>query len=282
MRNESIVQLGSSHPWSRWSTLDRLQTRLRKEVRTRPSLETAILRICGAVRRLDTDQHRIFFLCYHQVPHRDLAAFRSGLEALMGIGRFLSWDEALSLLSGDRPVVGSHFCLTFDDGDRSWAEVVLPTLTEMSIPAAFFVVTSLVGDPRRADALTWSSCQQLADQRMTVGSHTVTHRPLAALDERAARSELRDSKRELEDRLGNHVADFCAPYGTPGRAYLPRRDIALAKEEGYRSFATTVGGSMRYGDSPYQIRRLTMDPAWPPLAVLGRLHSGSPALPGWH
>ena len=65
---------------------------------------------------------------------------------------------------------------------------MLPTLTDMSIPAAFFVVTSQVGDPRRADALSWSSCQQLADQRMTVGSHTVTHRALADLDERAARS----------------------------------------------------------------------------------------------
>jgi peptidoglycan/xylan/chitin deacetylase (PgdA/CDA1 family) len=275
------VQLTSSHPRFRPSTSDRLQARLRKEVHTRPRLETAILRICGAVRRLDGGENRIFFLCYHQVPRRDLSAFRSGLEALTAIGRFLSWDEALSLLSGERPVVGSHFCLTFDDGDRSWAEVVLPTLTDMSIPAAFFVVTSQVGDPRRADALSWSSCQQLAGQRMTVGSHTVTHRALAYLDERAARSELRDSKRQLEDRLGRHVADFCAPYGKPGISYLPERDIALAKEEGYRSFATTVPGAMRHGDSPYQIRRLTMNPAWPPLAVLGRLHSGSPAVPGW-
>jgi hypothetical protein len=94
-------------------TLDRLQARLRKEVRTRPRLETAILRVCGAVRRLDGDESRIF-LCYQQVPRRDLAAFRSGLETLTAIGRFLSWDEALSLLSGERPVVGSHFCLTFD------------------------------------------------------------------------------------------------------------------------------------------------------------------------
>jgi peptidoglycan/xylan/chitin deacetylase (PgdA/CDA1 family) len=281
VRNEGIVQLASSHPRSRPSTLDRLQERIRKEVRTRPGLETAILRVSGAVQRLDGDENRIFFLCYHQVPRRDLAAFRSGLEALTAIGRFLSWDEALSLISGERPVVGSHFCLTFDDGDRSWAEVVLPTLTDMSIPAAFFVVTSLVADPRRADALSWSSCQQLADQRMTVGSHTVTHRALADLDERAARSEMRDSKRELEERLGIQVVDFCAPYGRPGLSYLPERDVVIAKEEGYRSFATTVRGAMRHGDSPYQIRRLTMNPAWPALAVLGRLHSSSPAASGW-
>jgi peptidoglycan/xylan/chitin deacetylase (PgdA/CDA1 family) len=116
---------------------------------------------------------------------------------------------------------------------------------------------------------------------MTVGSHTVTHRALAYLDDRAARSELRDSKRQLEDRLGRHVADFCAPYGKPGISYLPERDIALAKEEGYRSFATTVWGAMRHGDSPYRIRRLIMNPSWLPLAVLGRLHSGSPAVPRW-
>ena len=275
------MPLASSHPQPRPATLDRLQARLRKEVRTRPGLETAMLMVRGAVRHLDGDESRIFFLCHHQVPRRDLAAFRSGLEALTAIGRFLSWDEALSLISGERPVLGSHFCLTFDDGDRSWAEVVLPTLADMSIPAAFFVVTSQVGDPRRADALSWSSCQQLADQRMTVGSHTVSHRALADLDESAARSELRDSKRELEDRLGRHVADFCAPYGLPRVAYLPDRDVAIAKEEGYRSFATTVRGAMRHGDSPYQIRRLIMNPSWPPLAVLGRLHSGSPAVPGW-
>jgi peptidoglycan/xylan/chitin deacetylase (PgdA/CDA1 family) len=116
---------------------------------------------------------------------------------------------------------------------------------------------------------------------MTVGSHTVTHRALADLDERAARNELRDSKRELEERLGIHVVDFCAPYGRPGVSYLPERDVAIAKEEGYRSFATTVRGAMRHGDSPYQIRRLTMNPAWPALAVLGRLHSSSPAASGW-
>ena len=65
----------------------------------RSRLETAILRISGAVQRLDGGKSRIFFLCHHQIPRRDLSSFRSGLEALTAIGRFLSWDEALSLLS---------------------------------------------------------------------------------------------------------------------------------------------------------------------------------------
>ena len=58
---------------------------------------------------------------------------------------------------------------------------MLPTLNDMSIPAAFFAVTSLVGDRRRADAPSWSSCQQLADQHMSVGAIQSTHSALADL-----------------------------------------------------------------------------------------------------
>ena len=131
------MQLESSYPRSRCSTLDRLETRretrrlndkLGEEVGRRAGLEVAIPGIRGAMRRLDTGESRIFFLCHHDVPRRHLAAFRSGVAALAANSRFLAWDEALSLLSGVRFVPGSHFCLTFDDGDRSWVEVVLPTL----------------------------------------------------------------------------------------------------------------------------------------------------------
>ena len=55
---------------------------------------------------------------------------------------------------------------------------------------------------------------------------------------------------------------------------VPRRDLA-AFRSGLEALTAWHGGS------PYQIRRLTMNPAWPPLAVLGRLHSPSPAVPGW-
>jgi peptidoglycan/xylan/chitin deacetylase (PgdA/CDA1 family) len=253
--------------------LSQLGEQLRSEIGKREGLTVAILKGLGAVRRLDNGQSCVFYLLYHDVPHQYLASFRSGLVALSAAGRFLSWDEALGMLSGVSSASGPHFCLTFDDGHKSWVEVVLPTLTELAIPATFFVVTSWVGEQAGSAALSWTDCGQLAAANMTIGSHTVTHRALADLDEPTARSELRDSKRELEDRLGRPVADFGAPYGKPGVTYLPERDVDLAIEEGYRSFVSTVPGAMRPGDSPYPIRRLSMRPTWPPLAVLGRLHS---------
>jgi peptidoglycan/xylan/chitin deacetylase (PgdA/CDA1 family) len=255
------------------SPLGRLGARLRSEIGKRDGLTVAVLKSLGTIRRLDNGQSRIFYLLYHDIPHRYQASFRSGLVALGAAGRFLSWDEALGMVSGISPTSGSHFCLTFDDGSKSWVEVVLPTLTELAIPATFFVTTSRVGEQAGSAALSWSDCRQLAAANMTIGSHTVTHRALADLDKRTARSELRDSKRELEDRLGRHIVDFGAPYGKPGVTYLPERDVDLAIEEGYRSFVSTVPGAMRPGDSPYQIRRLSIRPTWPPVAVLGRLHS---------
>jgi peptidoglycan/xylan/chitin deacetylase (PgdA/CDA1 family) len=254
------------------SSLGRLGAQLRNEIGKRDHLTVAILRSLGAIRRLDNGQSRIFYLLYHDIPHQYLASFRSALVALNAAGQFVSWDEALGMLSEASPTSGPHFCLTFDDGHKTWVEVVLPTLTELAIPATFFVTTSWVGKQAGSTALSWSDCQQLVAANMTIGSHTVTHRALADLDKRTARSELRDSKRELEDRLGRHIVDFGAPYGKPGVTYLPERDVHLAIEEGYRSFVSTVPGAMRRGDSPYQIRRLSMKPTWPSLAVLGRLH----------
>lgn len=253
--------------------LGRLGAELRNEISKRDRLTVAILRGLGAIRRLDNGQSHIFYLLYHDIPHRSIASFRSGLLALKDVGQFLSWDEALGMLSATSPTSGPHFCLTFDDGYKTWVEVALPTLTELAIPATFFVTTGWVGEQAGSDSMSWSDCQQLAAANMTIGSHTVTHRALAELDERSARSELRDSKRELEDRLGREIVDFGAPYGKPGVAYLPERDVSLAMEEGYRSFVSTVPGAMRPGDSPYQIRRLSIKSSWPPRAVLGRLHS---------
>jgi peptidoglycan/xylan/chitin deacetylase (PgdA/CDA1 family) len=253
--------------------MGRLGAELRTKISKRDRLTVAILSSLGAIRRLDNGRSQIFYLLYHDVPHRYRASFRAGLMALNAVGRFLSWDEALGMLSADSPTWGPHFCLTFDDGYKAWVEVVLPTLTELAIPATFFVTTSLIGEQADSAALSWSECQQLTAANMTIGSHTVTHRALAELDIRTARNELRDSKRELEDRLGRQIVDFGAPYGKPGVAYLPERDVDLAIEEGYRSFVSTVPGAMRPGDSPYHIRRLSVSPAWPPQAVLGRLHS---------
>jgi peptidoglycan/xylan/chitin deacetylase (PgdA/CDA1 family) len=187
-------------------------------------------------------------------------------------GTFVSWDEALAILSGGIALDRPHFCLSFDDGDKSWMNVLLPILTELNLPATFFLITSTIDTHTGSSRLTWRDCRELAAHGMNIGSHTRTHRRLTRLDDSEARIELFDSKAEIEHQLGREVMDFSAPYGRPGEDFLVDRDVLLAQEAGYRSFATTARGPMGAGDSPMAILREGLNPAWPVWAVRTRLH----------
>ena len=206
------------------------------------------------------------------MPPEHARGFRIHIRRLLERGTFVSWDEALAILSGGTTLDRPHFCLSFDDGHKSWVRVLLPILMELRLPATFFVVTSTVDTRSGSSRLTWQDCRELAAHGMRFGSHTRTHRPLASLGEAEARRELTDSKAELEDRLGQEITDFSAPYGRPDEDFLTDRDVGLAREAGYRSFATTARGPMGPGDSPMAILREGLSPAWPVWAVRTRLH----------
>jgi peptidoglycan/xylan/chitin deacetylase (PgdA/CDA1 family) len=210
----------------------------------------------------------LYYPFYHDVPPRYAKQLRRHLRAFAEIGRFVSWDEALHILAGERTLTRPHFCLSFDDCDRTWVEVLVPILEELGIPATFFVITAEI---TRGEKLTWQDCRDMARAGMRIGSHTRTHRRLFDLDDASAAWEIRGSKAEIEDQLGAPATDFAAPYGWPGRDFAAR-DVKLAHEAGYRSFASTLRVPMHPGDSPLCIRRQGLHPAWPLRAVMTRVH----------
>jgi peptidoglycan/xylan/chitin deacetylase (PgdA/CDA1 family) len=247
----------------------RLESRARTSARRHPVVQTMFLTARGALVRLGEPSARVYVLCYHDVAPHDADALAAGLRRLRSIGPFVSWDDCLRCAAGDGQEAGPAFCLTFDDGHPTWASVVLPLLQGMGLPATFFVATSLV--ERDEHAISWAQCRRLAEAGMTIGSHSHTHRPLIQLDADEVYEEMTASKALLESRLEVEANDFCAPFGQPGVTYDAQREVALAARAGYRSFVTTVRGAVRCGDSPYAVKRLTMSPGWPPLAVKGRL-----------
>jgi peptidoglycan/xylan/chitin deacetylase (PgdA/CDA1 family) len=242
-------------------------SKLRRRLRSRPALQGRLLAPAGTFRRWPTTAG-LYFPFYHDVPEQFARQFRIHLLKFRELGPFVSWDEALDILSGRREITTPTFCLNFDDGHRSWLDVVLPTLHFLGIPATFFVITDVVN---RGTELSWRDCHQLVAAGMNIGSHSRSHRRLADLDDATAAREIGGSKAELEDRLGRPVLDFAAPYGWPQRDVLPR-DMELAREAGYRSFATTLRTAMHPGDSPMAICRQGLHPAWPLWAVRTRVH----------
>lgn len=213
------------------------------------------------------------FVYYHHVFTDEQARFARQLRFLAGQGEFVSLDDALSVLRRERPHAGRYFCVGFDDGLKSCATGALPVLAEMRVPAAFYVVSDLVGRTLDAgDALSrdvfgfkggttalefmsWEDCRTLAAAGMTVGSHSRSHARLSGLDRARALAEMADSKRAIERQLGRECRHFCAPYGLPGRDFDLMRDPALAREAGYASFASGARGAMTPGGDPFLLRR---------------------------
>ena len=242
------------------------ESRLRSALRARPRAQGRVLAPAGMFRRLPTTAG-LYFPFYHDVPPEYGADLGRHLRAFRRLGPLVSWDEALAVLDGRRELTGPMFCLSFDDGHLTWRDVVLPLLSELDVPATFFVTSDLIGQPGN---LGWADCRDLVTAGHQVGSHTVSHPRLSDQDDARAAHEIRDSKHRIEDELGIEVRDFAAPYGNP--VDFRDRDLDLVKEAGYRSFATTLRAPMRPGDSPMWIQRQGLHPAWPLWAVRTRVH----------
>lgn len=138
-------------------------------------------------------------------------------------------------------------------------------LTEGGVDPAGFV-ERLAGRPidyhRYVDdvALSWDDVRTLADcDGVTVGAHTVHHRPLSRLSADEARWEMFEGRARLERQIRRPVRHFAYPYG--GLAEAGPREYALAAACGYATATTTREGivGLRHRDALHALPRLTLD-----------------------
>jgi peptidoglycan/xylan/chitin deacetylase (PgdA/CDA1 family) len=93
------------------------------------------------------------------------------------------------------------------------------------------------------DALNESELRRLAAHPLVeIGAHTTTHPHLSRLTASAARRELKSNKDWLEGLLDRPVRHFAYPFGGPSSC--GRREVALARELGFRSAVTTRIGNL--------------------------------------
>lgn len=163
--------------------------------------------------------------------------------------------EAPERFAGERTAV-----ITFDDGyvDNLYACEVLAS---RGMRASWFVVTGSIGRPPGwpddgrpgGRMLNAGELRAMQAAGMEIGSHTVNHVRLTEADDATLATELADSRKQLEDTLGQSVFSFAYPYG----AWDARCADAVASA-GYAAACTTrTGWATRDGD-PYRLRRLTV------------------------
>jgi peptidoglycan/xylan/chitin deacetylase (PgdA/CDA1 family) len=217
--------------------------------------------------RLDRSGLRILF--YHRVSDDDdpLAVrprrFREQMELLAAEGfAAVGLVEAVELLERGLSPAGV-IALNFDDGFRDVGEEALPILERLGFRATVFLPTGVIDERtsfpwyrHQPPLLRWDEIEEL-DRAGTLRfeAHSVTHPNLLLLDDSAVRYEIRQSKYELEARLGRPVEAFCYPAGLFGE-----RERTLVAEAGFRAAVTCEPGVNLPGVDLLALRRRQIDP----------------------
>jgi peptidoglycan/xylan/chitin deacetylase (PgdA/CDA1 family) len=106
-----------------------------------------------------------------------------------------------------------------------------------------------------AELMTWDQVKTVAQNGITIGSHTHTQRVLATLNTAEQIEEFRNSKVALETKLGVKIRSLAYPVG--GYEHFTLESKKLARECGYEvafSFTHEINDAEHI--DPYNIRRL--------------------------
>lgn len=141
--------------------------------------------------------------------------------------------------------------ITFDDGNLDNFTLAFPVLKKMGFPATVFMITSNIS---REGWLSEEDLKILDASGVEVGSHTLNHAFLPILGVDQALTEIRDSKKRLEEILGHDIVLFSYPAGG-----YDNHVRSLVEREDYRAAVTTNYGRRRH--DPLAIHRIRVSEA---------------------
>ena len=161
------------------------------------------------------------------------------LDTLRGF--FINSDIALP----EKPIM-----ISFDDGYLDNFMNAYPLLRKYGMTAAFFIITSMVNGE---DRLATGHIREMASNGMSIGSHTVSHRPLGDMESEEALNELSLSRMYLEGMLQKKI-DFVA---YPKGSYNGSTGM-IASEAGYCGGFSIIPGTCSRNTNPFVIPRVPL------------------------
>ena len=162
----------------------------------------------------------------------------------------VSLEALVDSLREGNPLRGRRAVITFDDGYEDTSGVAATLLRRFGFCATVFVTPNEIGLP---GFMTWDQVRSVAQDGMTVGSHTLHHAFLPLLSRDKIEHELVESKRIIEQQIGRPVNWLSYPVG----GFTPEvQDVARAA--GYRAACTTNRGMSKRAVDLFALRRIKM------------------------
>lgn len=201
-------------------------------------------------------------LYYHSVRSEHLEMFKKQMAYLAGHCAVTKVSQIKTAAANGADTIAA---ITFDDAFISVLENAVPILKAMRLPAAIFAPTGNLGgsigwslpeafDDRDEKIMNAEQLAELSEDGFEILSHTVFHPRLSSIDKKQLRTELRQSKKELETITGRPVAAISYPHGD----YNP--DVLdAARKAGYRYGFTIEPQLVNDGDD-MQIGRFAVSP----------------------
>jgi peptidoglycan/xylan/chitin deacetylase (PgdA/CDA1 family) len=86
-------------------------------------------------------------------------------------------------------------------------------------------------------SLSWDQIREMSrDPLVTIGGHTVNHKPLGKLTMEKIREEIQGAAARIQEQVGKKVEHFSYPFG---RKECGPREFAIVKEMGFKTAVTT-------------------------------------------
>lgn len=104
--------------------------------------------------------------------------------------------------------------------------------------------------------LNWDQLRRLAQEGLTLGSHTRSHCIMTQVRPDRAREEIQGSQEDLRREIGTVLPIFCYPNGNHNDTV-----VSILRNEGIRLAFTTLSGENRLGSvDPLRMRRAVITP----------------------
>ncbi|MCV7227180.1 polysaccharide deacetylase family protein [Mycolicibacterium komossense] len=146
----------------------------------------------------------------------------------------------------------------FDDAIIGVHQLAISELTDRRLPWTLAVVTDRLGvEPQWWPGSRRTMTRQELDDAVAAGAelavHTETHCNLTGLDDQELDTEIRRSRRRLEDWTGKAVTDVVYPGGCH-----TLRVRTAAREAGFEAGYSFTNGRVGHAIDPFMLPRLTM------------------------
>lgn len=223
---------------------------------------SGMLKVIVLIRKKILKKKRAVIFAYHSISEYTIVyakkrefitcprQFRKQLLYLTNNFNIVSMQELEGVLQTGRLKEDSAV-LTFDDGHRDNFLNALSILTELKLPAIFFLTTGFIG---RDNYLTWEQVNIMKEKGFQFGCHTITHPHLTSLSSEMVRGQIMESKLELENKLKQKIRYFSYPYGDYNDSV-----VNIVKECGFSAAVTTVDSASVLSDTDFfRINRKTV------------------------